>query len=113
MKERRWTLFTNHAAVLIRLLEHPETTIRTTADELELAERTVVGVLQDLRREGYLLVRKKGRHNIYRVNPDGPMKRPEHKGYTMREFLFRVQSELEQIASVAEKNASGKRRVGL
>lgn len=111
MRKRQWTLFTNHAAVLFHMLEHPEATIRTTADELDLAERTVVGVLQDLRGEGYLLVRKEGRHNVYRVNPDGPMKRPEHEGYTMREFLARVQSELEQIASAVEKNASGVRRV--
>ncbi len=113
MRERQWTLFTNHAAVLIHLLEQPEATIRTTADELGLAERTVVGVLQDLRREGYLRVRKEGRHNVYRVNPDGPMKRPEHEGYTMREFLARVQSALEQIASAVENNGSGERRVGL
>jgi len=61
MRARHWTLFTNHAAVFIHLLEHPEATIRTIADELGLAERTVVGVLQDLRREDYLLVRREGR----------------------------------------------------
>lgn len=98
IRERHWTLFTNHAAIFIHLLEHPEATIRSTADELGLAERTVVGVLQDLRREDYLLVRREGRHNVYQMNPGGLMKRPEHEGYTFREFLAHVQSALEQVA---------------
>ena len=105
IKERQWTLFTNHAAIFIHLLEHPEATIRSTADELGLAERTVVGVLHDLRREDYVLVRREGRHNVYQMNPGGLMKRPEHQGYTFREFLAHVQSALEQVAlpSVEEK----------
>ena len=98
-RERQWTLFTNHGAVFIHLLEHPEITIRAIADDLDLAERTVVGVLQDLRIGGYLLVRKEGRNNVYRVNPGGLMKRPEHEGYTLREFVARVQGELEQVAA--------------
>ena len=59
----------------------------TVTDDLGLAERTVVGVLQDLRLEGYLHVRKKGRNNIYRVNLDAPMQRAEHERFTLREFL--------------------------
>ena len=98
IKERHWTLFTNHAAIFIHLLEHPEATIRSTADELGLAERTVVGVLQDLRREDYLLVRREGRHNVYQMNPGALMKRPEHEGYTFQEFLAHVQRALEQAA---------------
>lgn len=98
-RERHWTLFTNHAAVFIHLLEHPEATIRTISGQLDLAERTVVGVLRDLRREGYFLVRKEGRRNVYQMNPGGLMKRPEHEGYTFQEFLTRVQTALEQAAS--------------
>ena len=110
IRERQWTLFTNHAAVFIHLLEHPEATIRSIADELELAERTVVGVLQDLRREGYLLVRKEGRHNVYRANTEGPMKRPEHAGYTMRQFFVHIQSELNRAYSAVVKQVPHERR---
>jgi hypothetical protein len=70
MRERQWTLFTNQVTVFIPLLEHPEATIRTIAAKLGLAERTVVGVLQDLRRGGYLLVRKEEWHKVYGVNPE-------------------------------------------
>ena len=109
MTARHWTLFTNHAAVFFHLLEHPDATIRRVADELDLAERTVVGVIGDLREGGYLLVRKEGRHNVYRADTEGPMKRPEHAGYTMREFFTHVQSELNRAHSAVEKQVSRER----
>ena len=49
MSERQWTLLTDHGTVLFYLLDHPAANIRTVADELGLTERTVVGVLEDLR----------------------------------------------------------------
>ena len=99
-------MFTNHAAVFFHLLEHPDATIRRVADDLDLAERTVVGVLADLREDGYLLVQREGRHNIYRANTERPMKRPEHAGYNMREFFVHMQSELNRAFSVVQKQAS-------
>ena len=105
--ERQWTVFTNHAAVLLYLLEHPDATIRRIADNLGLAERTVVGVLHDLRAEGYLDVRKEGRNNVYRVNPQAHMRRPEHAGQTLEQFLTRVLHELEQARlAIEQHNAS-------
>ena len=89
--------------MFFHLLEHPDATIRRVADDLDLAERTIVGVLGDLREEGYLLVRKEGRHNIYRANTEGPMKRPEHAGYTMREFFAHIQSELNRAHFAVER----------
>ena len=109
IKARHWTMFTNHAAVFFHLLEHPDATIRRVADELDLAERTVVGVLGDLREEGYLLVRRQGRHNVYRANTERPMKRPEHSGYTMREFFEHIRGELERAYSAVEKRVPRER----
>lgn len=93
---RGWTIFTNHAAVLLYLLEHPDATIRRIADDLDLAERTVIGVLHDLRTDEYLLVQKVGRHNVYRVNPNGQMRRPEHGGQSLEAFLTRLIHQLER-----------------
>ena len=109
MRERQWTLFTNHAAVFFHLLEHPDATIRRVADELDLAERTVVGVLGDLREGGYLLVRREGRHNLYKANTEGRMKRPEHAGYTMREFFTHIRNELNRAYSAVEKQVLSER----
>ena len=66
----------------------------------------VAGVLADLREDGYLLVQREGRHNIYRANTERPMKRPEHAGYNMREFFVHMQSELNRAFSVVQKQAS-------
>lgn len=49
MTGRRWTLLTDHAGVLVYLLENPEATTRTIVGELDLPELTVARVLQDLR----------------------------------------------------------------
>lgn len=103
--ERNWTVFTNHAAVLLYLLEHPDATIRRIADELDLAERTVVGVLSDLRSDGYLLARKEGRNNVYRVNPQGHMRRPEHAGQTLERFLAHILHELEKAHYAIETHS--------
>lgn len=92
---RHWTIFTNHAAVLLYLLEHPDATIRRIADDLDLAERTVMGVLHDLRTEGYISVRKEGRHNVYGVNPQAHMRRPEHGGEILEDCLIRLTRALE------------------
>ena len=94
--EHHWSIFTNHGAVLIHILGNPDATIRRISDDLGLAERTVVGVLQDLRLKGYLHVRKNGRNNHYRVNLDAPMQRPEHEGFTLREFLAHTQDLLQR-----------------
>lgn len=101
-KARQWTIFTNHAAVLLYLLRHPQATIRAIADDLGLAERTVVNVLADLRTDGHLLVQKTGRQNVYLVNPDAEMRRPEHTGHHIREFLNDVVHELEHARALLD-----------
>ena len=103
---RRWTIFTNHGAVLFYLLEHPDATIRNISDSLGLAERTVVGVLRDLRSEKYLKVQKLGRHNVHRVNPLGHMKRPEHSGETLQQFLAKILSQVEKLSQCEEAGQS-------
>ncbi len=102
---RQWTIFTNHAAVLLYLLEHPEATIRRIADDLDLAERTVTGVVQDLRDEGYLRVRKEGRQNVYQVNLEGQMRRPEHEGQSLASFLRHLAHELERAQRTVQPHA--------
>jgi DNA-binding MarR family transcriptional regulator len=102
---RQWTIFTNHAAVLLYLLEHPDATIRRIADDLDLAERTVTGVVHDLRDEGYLLVRKIGRHNVYQINLDGQMRRPEHEGQTLASFLEHLARELARAQRTVQPHA--------
>ena len=57
-KDKRWTFLTNHAVVYFHLLDRPKDTIREISDTLNLAERTVAGILADLRAEGVRRGRK-------------------------------------------------------
>ena len=82
--DRQWTFLTNHGAVFLHLVIHPGDTIRQISDHLDLAERTVAGILQDLRRAGYISATKMGRHNVYTIHSNLPMRHPSQ---TVDEFF--------------------------
>ena len=94
MSKRNWRFLTSHGIVFIHIVKNPEDTIRRIADELDLAERTVAAILSDLRDDGYVTVAKKGKFNVYSVNPGLPMRHPSHAHYTVRDF-FAVLAEME------------------
>ena len=87
---QNWTFLTNHGAVFLYLSGHPGDTIRRVSDELGLAERTVAGIIAELRQDGYLLVEKQGKQNIYTVDRDLAMRQPlvaEHAVSTLIDAL--------------------------
>jgi hypothetical protein len=85
--DKRWTFLTNHGAVFLHLVSHPGDTIRQISDHLNLAERTVAGILADLRQDGYISATKAGRHNVYTIHPDLPMRHPSQASQTVNEFF--------------------------
>jgi predicted transcriptional regulator len=85
--DKKWTFVTNHGAVFLHLILHPEDTIRQISDHLNLAERTVAGILADLRQGGYISTTKAGRHNVYTVHLDLPMRHPSQASQTVKEFF--------------------------
>src|SRR5256712_11113536 len=50
--QNHWYLVSIHGAVLFYIAVYPEFTIRQIADEMALTQRTVWGVIGDLRRTG-------------------------------------------------------------
>ena len=87
---QKWTFLTNHGAVFLHLHDHPGDTIRRVSDELGLAERTVAGIIAELRQDGYLLVEKQGKQNIYTVDRDLALRQPsiaEHAVSTLIDAL--------------------------
>ena len=87
MAKRNWTFLTSHAVVFLHIVHNPDDTIRKIADEVNLAERTVASILADLREDGYVTVRKKGKTNVYTLNSDLPMRHPSHAHYSVRDFF--------------------------
>lgn len=85
--KRNWTFLTSHAVVFLHIVQNPGDTIRKTADDVNLAERTVASILADLREGGYVSVTKKGKSNSYTLNPDLPMRNPLHAHHKVRDFF--------------------------
>lgn len=82
-----WYLVSSHGAVLFYIAVRPGCTIREIADDMALTQRTVWGLIGDLRRAGMLHVRREGRRHHYTVDMDAEFRHPVVKGFTLRTVL--------------------------
>jgi len=87
MIHNHWYLVSSHGAVLFYIAVHPECTIRQIADEMALTQRTVWGLIGDLRRAEMLNVRRDGRRHHYTVNLEAPFRHPIIKDLTLKTVL--------------------------
>jgi DNA-binding transcriptional ArsR family regulator len=85
-----WYLVSSHGSILFYIAVHPECTIREVADGMSLTQRTVWGLIGDLRRAGMLAIRREGRRHHYTVNLDAPFKHPTIQGLTLRSVLGEI-----------------------
>ncbi|MFW6303807.1 MAG: helix-turn-helix transcriptional regulator [Candidatus Sumerlaeota bacterium] len=74
-----WTFLTNHAHVLLCLVESSDMRMRDIALRVGITERAVQRIIADLRDEGYLSLSREGRRNTYHINTDKPLKHPIEK----------------------------------
>ena len=71
---RRWTLISNHGGALLYLHRFPGARISDVAEALELTDRSAARILSDLRAAGYIQVRRRGRRNVYEIEPNMPLR---------------------------------------
>ena len=71
-----WTFLTNHAHVLLCIVQDPEVRLRDVAARVGITERAVQRIVTDLEGEGYLTVSKEGRRNRYQVHCGLPLRHP-------------------------------------
>jgi DNA-binding MarR family transcriptional regulator len=71
-----WTFLTNHAHVLWCICQEPESRLRDIAQAVGITERMVHRIVTELAEEGYLVVEKQGRRNVYHVQGDHPLRHP-------------------------------------
>jgi len=71
-----WTFFSNHAHVLVCVVEDPKIRMSEIARLVGIGERAVLNIIQDLVEAGYLTRAKVGRRNEYSVNLDHPLRHP-------------------------------------
>ena len=62
---RRWTLLSNHAHVLLALSREPGARMRDLADEIGITERSVQRIVADLEAGGLIERHREGRRNVY------------------------------------------------
>ncbi len=68
---------------------------------MALTQRTVWGLIGDLRRAGMLHVRKEGRRHRYTVNLDAPFLHPSVNGYTLRAVLGHIRASAPERAAAS------------
>src|SRR3990172_10669399 len=89
-----WYLVSSHGAVLFYVAVNPGCTIKQIAEEMSLTQRTVWGLIGDLRRAEMLRVRREGRRHHYTVNLDAPFRHPVIKGIALRSVLGELVDQL-------------------
>ena len=91
--QNNWYLVSSHGAVLFYVALNPGCTIREIAEQISLTQRTVWGLIGDLRRAEMLEVRRDGRRHHYTVNLEAQfrqvdaMERRAISGTELEDFL--------------------------
>ncbi|HEY48822.1 MAG TPA: winged helix-turn-helix transcriptional regulator [Dehalococcoidia bacterium] len=82
-----WTFLTNHGLVLSFVARHPRMTALEIADAIGITERSTRKIIADLTEAGYIYIKKEGRRNRYRINPDISLRHPAHRETAVGDFL--------------------------
>ena len=83
----RWKFITNHGLVLSCIFHTPSSTVREIANFLKFTERTIHSLISDLETAGYVERRRSGRRNVYRVDPELPLRHHSKQDILVSELL--------------------------
>ena len=87
---RTWTFLSNHAHVLICVIDDPGVRVRDIAGRVGITERAASAILGDLEGGGYLARSRVGRRNRYDVDLGQPLRHPLESGRTVDDLLSMV-----------------------
>lgn len=82
----RWGLLTNHALVLVHVVENPRSTLREIADAVGITDRAALSILRALEEDQIVGRRKEGRRNVYSVDLDALLAHRQYGKYTIAEI---------------------------
>lgn len=82
-----WTFLSNHGHVLICIAKNPDIRLSEVAELVGIRERTAHRIVHELEDEGYLIVTKEGRKNLYRVNLDRPLRHSLEADHDIRAIV--------------------------
>ena len=96
----RWGFLTNHALVLIHVIDHPRSTLREIANAVGITERAALSIVRALEEEEMISRRKEGRRNRYTVNLAALLTHRTQGPYTVAELganLMRLAQRVERV----------------
>lgn len=82
----RWGLLTNHAMVLVHVVENPRSTLREIADAVGITDRAALSIMRALEEDAIVARRREGRRNVYTVDVDALMAFRSHGKYTIAQI---------------------------
>ena len=82
-----WTFLTNHAHVLLCIVQDPEIRLAEIARRVGIGERATHSIVSDLVEAGYVVRRKQGRNNVYQVDLDRPLRHPLEADHQIDEIF--------------------------
>lgn len=85
-----WTFLTNHAHVLLCLVESPEVRMREVAVRVGITERAVQRIVGELEKAGYLSRLREGRANRYTVHDGLRLRHPVEDHCTIADLIAMV-----------------------
>jgi DNA-binding MarR family transcriptional regulator len=83
---RKWKLLTNHALVLIRVGQHPRSTLREIAQAVGITERAALSILRLLEEDGLISRQREGRRNRYWLHYGTILRERKEGGLTVLEL---------------------------
>jgi DNA-binding MarR family transcriptional regulator len=82
-----WSFLTNHARVLMCVAGDPDIRLRDVAAMVNITERNAYQLVTDLIEAGYVVKKREGRRNRYRVLADQPSGEPNAQQRTVGQLL--------------------------
>ena len=88
----QWTIFSNHAHVLVCIARNPEERVREIARKVGITERAVQRIIGDLEEAGVIVRERLGRTNRYSLSLDRPLRHPLEATTTIAEVIRVIES---------------------
>ena len=84
---KTWTFLTNHAQVLLCLVDTPDIRLRDVAERVGITERATQRILAELVEAGYVKATRVGRRNTYTVDREHAMRHSAQFGHEIGDLL--------------------------
>jgi len=101
-----WDFLTNHALVLIHVIDHPRSTLRDISIAVGITDRAAFSILRALEEDGMISRRKEGRRNRYSVNVEALLRHRRQGPYSVEELAEGLRR-LSQRASESAASSEG------